>query len=690
MSKVLKVYLDGLHCAHCAGKIEEKVNGLDNVDKAVLNFVNKEMRVNLNSGADIKSVFNDVKNIVGTIEPSVKVTEQGKKIEDTDNESESMIFTIVRFVLGCGLFMGALFSDGEISRILYILSYGILGYDVIWRALKNISKGQVFDENFLMSIATLGAFYIGEYPEAVAVMLFYQIGEFFQDLAVDKSRKSIKGLMDISVETANIVKEDDTIETVSPESVTIGQVVLVKVGEKVPLDGIVVEGNSRLDMAALTGESAEVEIAKGQKILSGSINKSGVIKVRVEKEYKDSTVARIMDLVENAVGNKSKTENFITKFAKVYTPIVVGCAVLLTVVPTVIGGEFNVWLSRALVFLVSSCPCALVVSVPLTFFSGLGESSKKGVLIKGSNYLQALADVDTVVFDKTGTLTKGVFEVSWVLGENKNDVLKYAASIEKYSNHPVAQAIVNKYNGELEEISGVKEIGGHGLVGMCGGKKIAVGNSKLMAMENIIIEENKSNGTVVYVSLEQQLLGEIVVADGIREDSRTAMDKLKAVGIKELVMLTGDRKQVADVVAEQLGITRVYSELLPQDKVSNIEKLYNENKDRKIAFVGDGINDAPVLARVDAGVAMGGIGSDAAIEAADVVIMNDEISKLGDAIQIAKSTMKIAKQNVIFVLAVKLGVLLLAGLGFANMWLAVFADVGVALLAILNSMKNKI
>lgn len=696
--------LDGLNCAHCAGKIEEKINQLDYLEEVELNFLNKEIRFKIQNNNEIDKAFNEIRGIVNKIEPGVKVDykqktkdEHNHELEHNHGEASISKWDLFRFGFGIALFVGAIYThkiDNDINIILFLISYIAFGYDVILKAIKNIFKGNVFDENFLMCIATIGALGIGEYSEAVAVMLFYQIGEFFQDLAISKSRKSIKALMNIKSEYANLIRDDKTIK-VSPEEVKIEDIILVKPGEKIPLDGEIIEGNSLVDMSALIGEAEPREVFVGEKVLSGGVNLNGILKIKVESEFENSTVAKILEMVENAGSRKSKAENFITKFAKIYTPIVVACAILIAVIPPFVieGAVFGDWFRRALVFLVSSCPCALIVSIPLGFFSGIGAASKKGVLIKGSNYVQALSEINTVVFDKTGTITKGVFAVNGINADDEEKVLRYAYALEKYSNHPVGQAIKAYFeNSGLEDnilITDFEEISGFGLKGYFNGNKILVGNDKLLIKENIKFDRCVENGTVIYAAENNNFLGYITAADIIKDDSKTAVRVLKSIGIKKTVMLTGDREQAAKAVAEEVGVDEYYSQLLPQDKVTRVEELYGNNADSKIAFIGDGINDAPVLARADVGVAMGGIGSDAAIEAADVVIMNDELSKLAIGIIIARNTIKIVKQNIAFVIAIKLIVLALAAVGFASMWLAVFADVGVALLAVLNSMRKK-
>ena len=587
-----------------------------------------------------------------------------------------------------------------ISFGLFIAAYIIVGKDVLLKAFSNIKRGKVFDENFLMTIATVGAVIIGEYPEAVGVMLFYMVGEFLQSLAVDKSRKSISDMMNIRPDYANLVKEDGSVETVDPYDVEVGSYIQIKAGEIIPLDGIVVSGKAMLDTSALTGESVPRSANAGDQVYSGSINKDGLLKLEVTKEFGESTASKILDLVENAAAKKSKTENFISKFAGIYTPIVVFAAIALAVIPPFIfpGTGFATWIYRALTFLVVSCPCAFVIAIPLSFFSGIGASSKIGVLIKGSNYLELLAGVRTFVFDKTGTLTKGVFEVVSLHPNNvsEEELLSKAAMAEEYSSHPIAISIKKAYEElktESEEntnisdrLSDLKEIAGHGISIKVDDKEVLVGNDKLMTSNSIDFEKSEEFGSVVYVAEEGKFLGSIVINDRIKEDAGESLIALKSVGVEKSVMLTGDIKEVADVVANELGIDYAYSELLPQDKVEKVEEELDDNK--ILAFVGDGLNDAPVLARADIGIAMGGIGSDAAIEAADVVIMDDKLYNIVRGIKLAKRTMSIAKQNIIFALGVKLIFLLLAAIGFGTMWEAVFADVGVTVLCIINAMRN--
>lgn len=579
-----------------------------------------------------------------------------------------------------------------INSIIFIIAYFIIGYDILLKAFKNIKRGKVFDENFLMSVATIGALCIGNIPEAVSVMLFYQVGELFQSYAVNKSRKSVASLMDIRPDYANVIRNDKHIK-VDPNEVNIEEIILIKPGEKIPLDGVVVEGSSMLNTLALTGESVPRRVEKGDEVLSGCINNESVLKVKVTKKFGESTVSKILDLVENASSRKSNSEAFITKFAKYYTPIVCGIALVLAVLPPIIlNQEFNTWIYRALSFLVVSCPCALVVSIPLSFFGGIGASSSVGVLVKGSNYLEALSNIEIVVCDKTGTLTEGVFKVQKInaISMSDEDLLKYAAYAESFSNHPIAISLKEAYHKKIDskKVIDTKEISGKGVEAKVDGKKVLVGNDKLMKDMNIKYDKCDDIGTIVYVIVDNKYVGYIVISDKIKDDSYEAVKGLKANNVKKLVMLTGDKKDISKVVSEELKLDEYHSELLPQDKVKCVEKLMLEkSKDGKLLFVGDGINDAPVLALSDIGVAMGGLGSDAAIEAADVVIMTDEISKISKAISISRKTMRIVKENIIFAITVKIAVLVLSALGIATMWSAVFADVGVSVIAILNALR---
>ena len=577
--------------------------------------------------------------------------------------------------------------------VIYLVPYLVIGYDIVYKAARNISHGQVFDENFLMMIATFGAFGVGEYSEAVAVMLFYQVGELFQGYAVGKSRQSISDMMDICPEYANI-EEDGVLKQVDPDDVEVGSIIVVKPGERIPLDGIVVEGESLIDTAALTGESVPRSAKAGDEIISGCVNGSGTLKVKTTKEFDDSTVAKILELVENSSSRKSKSENFISKFAKYYTPVVtIGAVILAILPPLILGGGWAEWIQRACIFLVISCPCALVISVPLGFFGGIGAASKIGVLVKGSNYLEAVAEMTTIVFDKTGTLTKGEFKVTDVITENgsKEELIELAALGEGYSNHPIANSIREAYGKELDlnRVTNTEEIAGHGIKAVIDGKTVLLGNEKLMKSESIFYTPCKSMGTVVYVACNGVFEGAVVISDTIKDGAKEAIHDMKQVGVRHTVMLTGDRKEAAETVAQTLGIDEVHAELLPGGKVEQVEALLKAEKEKeRLAFVGDGINDAPVLTRADIGIAMGSMGSDAAIEAADIVLMDDDVTKIASVVKIARKTLRIVKQNIVFALAIKALVLILGALGMANMWEAVFADVGVSVIAILNSMRT--
>ena len=603
--------------------------------------------------------------------------------------------TIIRISFGAVLFLTAMILpvSGYRELSIFLAAYFVIGGDVLLRAVRNISHGQVFDENFLMCIATVGAFFVGEYPEGVAVMLFYQVGELFQDYAVDRSRKSIGSLMNIRPDYANLKKDGELI-TVDPEEVKIDDIIVVKAGEKIPLDGTVIEGYSMVDTSALTGEAVPREVMVDSEVLSGCININGLLTIKVTKEFGESTVAKILDLVENSSSKKAKAENFITKFARYYTPVVVIVAALMAVIPPLLvpGAEFNDWLYRALNFLVVSCPCALVISIPLGFFGGIGGASKSGILIKGGNYLEALADAEIVVFDKTGTLTKGTFKVAELhpVDIAEAELVELTALAESYSNHPISQSLKKAYGKEIDNsrIKDVEEIPGHGVKAVIDGKSVYAGNAKLMKNIDISYYTGEVVGTAVHVAIGSKYAGYIVISDEIKEDSASAIKQLKAGDIRRVVMLTGDAKIVGEAVAEQLGLDEVYTELLPGDKVSEVEKLIGEKSPKgKLVFVGDGINDAPVLSRADIGIAMGGLGSDAAIEAADIVIMDDQVSKISTAIAIAKKTLRIVKQNIVFALGIKALVLVMAAFGLSNLWEAVFADVGVSFIAILNSSR---
>lgn len=582
--------------------------------------------------------------------------------------------------------------DGIAAIIAYLVPYAVIGWDILWKSVRNICHGQIFDENFLMAVATIGAMCTGDFSEGVTVMLFYQVGELFQSYAVGRSRKSISSLMDIRPDYANI-ERDNQIVQVDPEEVSVGDIILIKPGEKIPLDGVIREGNSTVDTSALTGESVPRELSEGDDVISGCINLSGMLKVQVTKEFGESTVSKILDLVENSSSKKAKAENFITKFARYYTPCVVIGAVLLAVIPPLVtGGNWSDWIHRALIFLVISCPCALVISVPLSFFGGIGGASKCGILVKGGNYLEVLANTEIVVFDKTGTLTKGVFNVTAIHPDiiSENELVETAALAESYSNHPISNSLKNEYGREIDKsrVKDVEEIAGHGVKAVIDGKNVYVGNDKLMEKIGVKWHPCHHVGTTVHVAIEGKYVGHIVISDELKRDSKQAISMLKQHGIRKTVMLTGDAKAVGENTAKLLNIDEVYTELLPADKVEKVEKLLNEKSEKgKLAFVGDGINDAPVLSRADIGIAMGAMGSDAAIEAADIVLMDDSPSKIATAIDISKRTLKIVYQNIIFALAVKAIVLIMGALGVATMWEAVFADVGVSVIAILNAMR---
>jgi len=689
-----EILLEGLDCANCAMKIENSVKGMEGITECSVNFVNKTLTLEaVQDGTDIVSV---VKKKVKMIEPNISPIEKGNHSNhDHDHGSKNVKKTVSRLITGTLLAAIGMFApiSGLMELGIFIIAYLVIGGDIVLRAARNIVRGQVFDENFLMAIATIGAFAIQQYPEGVAVMLFYQVGELFQGIAVNRSRKSISALMDIRPDAAN-VKRNGNIITVAPEEVKVGDIIIIKPGEKVPLDGKIIEGISMVDTSALTGESVPREVEAGSDVLSGFINKNGVLTVEVTKEFGESTVSKILDLVQNASSRKAPTENFITKFARYYTPVVVIVAVVLAFIPPLIisGATFSDWIYRALVFLVISCPCALVISIPLGFFGGIGAASKSGILVKGSNYLEALNDVKYIVFDKTGTLTKGVFEVSSIHPKNMavEELLEYAAYAETHSNHPIALSIKKAYGKVMNEesIQNYNEISGYGIQITVAGKKIIAGNAKLMNREAIAFEQPDEIGTLVHVAVDDQYAGYIIISDQVKEDSAKTIRLLKELGIKKTVMLTGDAKTVGNAVGKELGLDEVHAELLPQHKVEEIEKLdARKAKNEKIIFVGDGINDTPVLARADVGMAMGGLGSDAAIEAADIVIMTDEPSKIPTAIKIAKRTRRIVWQNILFALGVKAIFLILGAFGIATMWEAVFSDVGVTLLAVLNAMR---
>lgn len=697
-----ELILDGLCCANCAAKIERQCVNVSGVQVATVDFISKRLILEIYDKNRIDTIIQEVKRIVNRLEPNVNIIiyDKNKTINigthEHKHEEEFDKDNLVKFALGAVAFgIATVFKfTFWIQFVLYLVSYLLIGGEVLLRAIKNIGKGQIFDENFLMCIATIGAFSIKQFPEAVAVMLFYQIGEFFQGLAIERSRKSISELMNIRPDFANL-KVGQGIRKVPPEEVRVGDFIVVKPGEKVPLDGKVSEGKSMLDTSALTGESVPREVNAGDIVLSGFINKNGLLTIKVTKRFGESTVAKILDLVQNAGSKKAPTESFITKFARYYTPTVVILAAALAFIPPLFisGSTFSEWLYRALVFLVVSCPCALVVSIPLGFFGGIGGASRNGILVKGGNYLEALNNVDIVVFDKTGTLTKGVFRVTEINAKEsikKDELLEYAAFAESYSNHPIANSILTAYGRTINkgEIQDYNEVSGHGLKVRIKEKEVLVGNDRLMKSYNIPYENIETTGTIVHVAIDNKYAGYIVISDEIKEDSQKSIQALKYVGVKKTIMLTGDNKLVGEKVAKQLGLDEVYSELLPNEKVEKLEQICKKKSSTsKLVFVGDGINDAPVLARADVGIAMGGIGSDAAIEAADVVIMTDEPSKIATAIKIAKRTKSIVWQNIVFALGVKVVILVLGALGFATMWEAVFGDVGVALIAVLNAMR---
>ncbi|ANF97142.1 heavy metal translocating P-type ATPase [Paenibacillus bovis] len=703
-----ELILDGLHCANCAMKIENNVQKIQGVSACSVNFVSKTLMLETANGYE-KAVVDEATRTVNRIEPQVTVRlKQPAAISDmaqqttSDSETEQKPglsrrqIMITRLVVGAGLTAAGLWVPlpGWAEFTIFLVAYLIAGADIVWQAVRNILRGQVFDEYFLMSVATIGAFAVQQYPEGVAVMLFYQVGEMFQGMAVDRSRRSITALMDIRPDYANIQTEDGTIQ-VSPEAVQIGDHMIIKPGEKVPLDGIVIEGSSMLDTSALTGESVPREVAPGKEVLGGCINKNGLLTVKVTRMFSESSVAKILELVENASSKKAPTEKFITRFARYYTPEVVIIAAMLAVVPPLLisGATFSDWIYRALIFLVISCPCALVVSIPLGFFGGIGAASKAGILIKGSNYLEALNDVRYVVFDKTGTLTHGTFAVTAIYpanGYSENQLLELAAYAELHSNHPIAESIRTAYQGKINtnRVGHYDEIAGHGIQAELDGQQILAGNARLMEREHIHYIEPQAPGTVIHLACEGQYAGSIVIADTIKTDAAAAIQQLKQQGIRRTIMLTGDSWTVGEAVGRQLGIDEVHAELLPQHKVEEIEKLEQQRgKREKTIFVGDGINDTPVLARADIGVAMGGLGSDAAIEAADIVIMTDEPSKLATAVRIARRTRRIVWQNIVFALGVKAVFLILGTFGIATMWEAVFSDVGVTLLAVLNATR---
>lgn len=691
------ICLMGQCCAGCARRIETEVNNIEGVKKADLDFVSQKLTIEAADKEKLPAIVRQASQIAVSIEPDIRISYSDEAFQKTSSPDRKEKLRYIALASGAILFFIAMLLNlpARMEFPLFLASYLLVGGEVVLQAAKNISKGRVFDEHFLMSVATIGAFAIGEFPEGVAVMLFYQVGMIFQGIAVNRSRKSIASLMDIRPDFANL-KQGQKIRRVSPEEVAVGDLILVRPGEKIPLDGRVVEGRSSLDTSALTGEALPRDVEPGNEVLSGAINKNGLLTVEVTKEFGESTVSKILDLVQNASSRKAPTENFITKFAGYYTPVVVFSAVGLAIIPPLVvpGTTFAQWINRALVFLVVSCPCALVISIPLSFFGGIGGASRNGILIKGSNYLEALNNVDTVVFDKTGTLTKGVFKVAKISpaeGWSREEVLFYGAYAESYSNHPIALSIRKAYGRETDpqRITEYEEICGHGLRLQVDGRKVLAGNSKLMKEENIIYPVTEDVGTIIYLAIDGAFAGYIVISDEIKHDSKQAVKELKSLGIRNIAMLTGDSKAAGEKVAGEIGMDVAYTDLLPHEKVEKLEELERRKTTKgKLVFVGDGINDAPVLARSDVGVAMGGLGSDAAIEAADVVLMTDEPSKLAKAIRIARRTRGIVWQNIVFALGVKTVILVLGAFGIATMWEAVFGDVGVAVIAILNSMRS--
>lgn len=693
--KLIELELNGLNCSSCAAKIEKLSGEINGVGHVSLDIVTKKLKVNIEEDR-LSGIKEEIKDIIKKLEPDVIVVDKTMNVEE-DSHSHGNInkIQVIKLIISGILFSLPLILglEGTPRLLTYVTSYFIVGYRVIEKAAKNVLRGVPFDENFLMTIATVGAFAIGEYPEAVAVMLFYQVGEMFQGMAVNHSRKSISALLDIRPDYANLEKNSEII-VVNPEEVQIGDYIIIRPGEKVPLDGIVVEGNSSLDTSNITGESLPRNITVGDEVLSGVVNNQGLLKVKVNKEFGDSTVSKILDLVENASSKKAPTENFITKFARYYTPVVVFLALGIAIIPPLfIGGEFSKWIYNACVFLVISCPCALVISIPLGFFGGIGGSSKSGILVKGGNYLEALTEVDTIVFDKTGTITKGTFKVTDIINYgdySKDEILELAAYGESFSNHPIGKSIIEEFGKKInqEYIKSYKEIPGKGIEVLIDEAKVILGNKSLFKDNNIEIEEAESIGTIVYVGKEMEHIGTIIVSDELKDNVVEDIKKLKALGIKETIMLSGDNEKTARKVGELVGLDKIYGGLLPQDKVEIFENIISGKKDKsRVIFVGDGVNDAPVLARADVGIAMGGLGSDAAIEASDIVIMADEIGKIGTAIKIGRNTKKIVTQNIVLALGLKIIILVLGAMGKATMWEAVFADVGVSIIAILNSIR---
>ncbi len=712
--------LEGIDCANCASKIENGVSKIAGVTNSNANYMTKTLSFDVDKQKE-KNILPIIKLKINKLEPDVTLLSKSDKLPigknglpTAENKETSQLEephhphehshvesnvkkTTSRLVISLVLLLVANFvpMNELLSLGLFVVAYLVAGYDVVWRAIKNMFNGQLFDENFLMTIATISAFYIQEYPEAVAVMLFYQVGEIFQGVAVNRSRRSIADLMDIRPDYANLKLADGNTKSVAPDTIRVGDTIVIRPGEKVPLDGKIVTGTTSMDTSALTGESVPRSVAVKDSVLSGFINKNGLIEVEVEKLFSESTVTKILDLVENASSRKAPTENFITKFARYYTPAVVIMALILAIIPPLVfpGATFNEWIYRASIFLVISCPCALVVSIPVGFFGGIGSASQKGILVKGSNFLEGLNDIKYVIMDKTGTLTKGKFEITDIQPENgwnKHQLLELAAYAETHSSHPIAESIKEKYEEKIDEnrITEYNDISGHGIQVKVDGKEVLAGNAKLMQEFNISFRDSKEIGTIIYLAVAKKYVGHILIADAIKEDAAAGIALMKEKGVEHVIMLTGDSKAVGEAVAKKLGIDEFYAELLPQDKVEKMEEIMaRKGPKEKVAFVGDGINDTPVLARSDIGIAMGGLGSDAAIEAADIVIMDDKPSKIGTVMQVAKDTRRIVWQNIILALAVKGFFLILGAVGIATMWEAVFADVGVTVIAVLNAMR---
>lgn len=699
--KKVEYEVKNLDCAGCAGKIQYKAGTMKGVFNANLDLYKKRFILEVDEDFEEDSFLSTINIFANSIEPGTEITkleeyneeeelkrrEEERKKEELEEKKEK-----ITIIIGLILFLMAIIL-GRISYnlriVLAIIAYIILGWDVVLKSFKNILKGNFMDENFLMTIATFGAFYLGESTEAVGVMLFYKIGEYFQDKAVSNSRKSIEKLLDIRPEYANIKNKDGELIKVSPKKLKIGDIIVVKAGEKIPVDGIVIKGNSTLNTAALTGESLPIEVDVDSEILSGSLNGAGTLEIKVTKLFADSTINKIISMVENASNKKAESEKFITKFARYYTPIVVISAIIVGVFLPLILGDFNLWFGRALIFLVISCPCALVLSVPLTFFSSIGIASKQGILIKGGNYLEALTSVGSVVFDKTGTLTKGKFKIDSLEAINcsEEELLKIAQIGEYYSNHPIGKTILSQLNSEIDEnyMEGYKELSGFGVVAYYEGKEILVGNYKLMKEYEVVVEEKEYAGTIIYTALDREFLGYIYISDEIKSDSKETISELSKNGI-DSYMLTGDNKKIGEMVGEKLGIKKenIFTQLLPQGKVSQLQSIL-DNSNKKVIFVGDGVNDAPVLSMADIGIAMGGVGSDIAVETADIVIMKDEPSKIIEVLKIANINKKVVIQNIVFALGIKILVMILGVFGIANMWMAIFSDVGVSLLAVLNA-----